>query len=156
PRCSARTTSTPCSCSAVRSTPVGWRTRARSSRRRGSAARCRARTRCTRCSRRAWPRWSEWRWRGRWGGLPAAGGGAPARGARPADAVDGVAPALVVEPASVEEVSGVLEVAHQARLAVLPRGAGTELGLGNPPTRADLVLSTRRLDRIVEHAAGDL
>jgi glycolate oxidase FAD binding subunit len=36
------------------------------------------------------------------------------------------------------------------------RGAGTKLGQGNPPTARDLMIDTTRMDRIVEHAAGDL
>ena len=41
-------------------------------------------------------------------------------------------------------------------LAVVARGAGTKLGWGAPPRRLDLLLDTGRLDRVVEHAAGDL
>jgi glycolate oxidase FAD binding subunit len=35
-------------------------------------------------------------------------------------------------------------------------GSGSKLGLGNPPERLDLLVSTRRLHRVLEHAAGDL
>jgi glycolate oxidase FAD binding subunit len=72
------------------------------------------------------------------------------------DAIDGVTPRWVVEPASGEEASRVLQLAHQAGLAVAPRGAGTKMQLGNLPARLDLILSTRRLNRVLEHAAGDL
>jgi glycolate oxidase FAD binding subunit len=41
-------------------------------------------------------------------------------------------------------------------LAVAFAGGGSKLGLGNPPDRADLLVSTSRLDRVLEHAAGDL
>src|ERR1700722_1123090 len=41
-------------------------------------------------------------------------------------------------------------------LAVLPRGGGTRLGWGAAPGRCDLVVDTRRLDAVLEHAAGDL
>lgn len=76
--------------------------------------------------------------------------------AAPEDAVDGVRPSLVVEPGTVEEVSAVMRAAHRENLAVVVRGGGTKLGWGNPPAAADLVLSTARLDRVLEHAAGDL
>jgi glycolate oxidase FAD binding subunit len=76
--------------------------------------------------------------------------------ATPEDAIDGVQPALVVEPGSVEEASAILQVASELRLAVAPRGGGTKLGWGNVPERLDLILSTRRLNRVLEHAAGDL
>ena len=49
-----------------------------------------------------------------------------------------------------------LSEAAAAGLAVIPRGGGTKSDWGNPPERADVVLSTRRLSRVVEHAAGDL
>jgi glycolate oxidase FAD binding subunit len=78
------------------------------------------------------------------------------RPAGEADAVDGVRPELVVEPASVEEASQALREASQAGQAVVVRGGGSKLGLGNPPARADVVLSTARLGRVLEHAAGDL
>jgi glycolate oxidase FAD binding subunit len=39
---------------------------------------------------------------------------------------------------------------------VIPRGGGTKLGWGNPPARADIVLSLARLNRILEHAWADL
>src|SRR5207245_11465779 len=41
-------------------------------------------------------------------------------------------------------------------MAVIPRGGGTKLGWGNPPARADLILSTARLNKIIEHAWADL
>ena len=41
-------------------------------------------------------------------------------------------------------------------LAAVPRGAGTRLAWGSPPDRCDLVIDTRRLNRVLEHAAGDL
>jgi glycolate oxidase FAD binding subunit len=72
------------------------------------------------------------------------------------DAVDGVPAELVAEPASVAEASRVLAAACRAGKKVVVVGNGSKLGLGNPPERADLVLRTRRLDRVLEHAAGDL
>jgi glycolate oxidase FAD binding subunit len=72
------------------------------------------------------------------------------------DAVDGVMPRLVVTPGSVEEVSEVMRLASRLGLAVIPRGSGTKMGWGAPPRRLDLVLETGRLNRLVEHSAGDL
>jgi len=72
------------------------------------------------------------------------------------DAVDGVAPRFVAAPGSAEEVASTLRLADEAGLTVVPRGAGTKLAWGAPPTRADIVVSTRRLDAVLEHAAGDL
>ena len=73
-----------------------------------------------------------------------------------ADAIDGVRPDLVVEPATADEAAAVLAHADRHGLAVTPRGGGTRLGWGNVPARVDLIVSTRRLDRLVEHADGDM
>jgi glycolate oxidase FAD binding subunit len=62
----------------------------------------------------------------------------------------------VVEPESEEEVSTALRCADRDGLAVIPRGGGTKLEWGNPPSRADLILSAARLNRIVEHVWADL
>jgi glycolate oxidase FAD binding subunit len=72
------------------------------------------------------------------------------------DAVDGVLPPMVVEPGNAEEVAAALKIATTAGLAVIPRGGATKMDWGNPPQRGDLILSTRRLNRIVEHAWGDM
>ncbi|HKB29828.1 MAG TPA: FAD-binding oxidoreductase [Streptosporangiaceae bacterium] len=74
----------------------------------------------------------------------------------PADAVFGVVPAVVASPATVAEASGLLRAAAGHGLAVLPRGTGTKLSWGTPPDRCDLAVDTTRLDKIIEHAAGDL
>ena len=71
------------------------------------------------------------------------------------DAVDGVRPSLVVEPGTIEETSEVMKLASREGLAVSPRGGGTKMGLGNPPREVDLILSTARMDRIIEHVPGD-
>src|SRR5262249_45858493 len=41
-------------------------------------------------------------------------------------------------------------------LAVCPRGSGTKRGLGSPPRRCDLIVSTERLDQVVEYAPANL
>src|SRR5512132_2913458 len=70
--------------------------------------------------------------------------------------VDGVAARFVARPRSVSEASQVLRAAAADGLAVTFAGGGSKQGLGNPPERADLVVSTERLDQVLEHAAGDL
>jgi glycolate oxidase FAD binding subunit len=76
--------------------------------------------------------------------------------APPGTAVDGVPVARVARPGSVEEASQLLAAAADDGLAVVFAGGASKLGLGNPPERADLVVSTERLDQALEHAAGDL
>jgi glycolate oxidase FAD binding subunit len=78
------------------------------------------------------------------------------RTAGASDAVAGVQPRFVVEPGSEQELARVLKLANAAELAVVPRGGGTKAEWGNPPVRADVILSTARLDRVIEHAWADL
>jgi glycolate oxidase FAD binding subunit len=89
-------------------------------------------------------------------GAALAATGVALRDAGPGDAVAGVVPRWVAAPASTEEVAAVLRAAAGHGLAVVPAGGGTKLGWGGPPERCALLLDTRRLDRIVEHVAGDL
>jgi glycolate oxidase len=79
--------------------------------------------------------------------------------ARPAgdgDTVGGVPARQVAAPASTEEAAALLREAADRDLAVVIRGGGTTLDWGNPPERLDLIVDTRRLAGVVEHAAGDL
>jgi glycolate oxidase FAD binding subunit len=78
------------------------------------------------------------------------------RAATASDAIAGVQPKLVIEPGTASEIAEILRLSNEAGLAVIPRGGGTKLGWGNPPSRADLVLSTARLTEIIEHAWADL
>jgi glycolate oxidase FAD binding subunit len=78
-----------------------------------------------------------------------------AREAAAEDAVDGVAPSFVVEPGSTEEISELMKFANDQDLAVAPRGGGTTMSLGNPPRELDLILSTARMNAVVEHVPGD-
>jgi glycolate oxidase FAD binding subunit len=71
-------------------------------------------------------------------------------------AVDGVLPRVAISPSDVEQIGEVLKFADAERLAVVPRGSGTQMHIGNPPSRADVVLSTTRLNRIIEHDADNL
>jgi len=91
-----------------------------------------------------------------WAELASIVGAEHLRPAAPADAVDGVAAEKVVEPGNADEVSRVLRCANVARVSVIPRGGGTKLDWGNPPRRADLILSTARLNRVLEHAWADM
>ncbi len=79
-----------------------------------------------------------------------------ARSATAADAVAGVQPKLMIEPGTERELAEILRLSNDAGLAVIPRGGGTKLEWGNPPGRADLIVSTSRLTKIIEHAWADL
>ena len=57
-------------------------------------------------------------------------------------------PDAVVLPGSTADVAAVLRLAHEARLPVTPRGAGTGLSGGALPVAGGIVLSLERMDRI--------
>jgi glycolate oxidase FAD binding subunit len=76
--------------------------------------------------------------------------------AGPHDGVAGLQAQLIVSPGTEEELAAVLRCADESGLSVLPRGGGTKLEWGNPPKRADLILSTARLSKILDYAWADL
>lgn len=71
-------------------------------------------------------------------------------------AVDGVAPLAAVQPGSYEEVAAVVRWCASEGLAIIPRGAGTMMGIGNLPRRYDVALDLSRLDQVIEHQPADL
>jgi glycolate oxidase FAD binding subunit len=75
--------------------------------------------------------------------------------AGPADAIGGCQARYVAAPASTEEASALLRAAAGLSLTVVPRGAGRLQHWGNPPDSCDLIVDTRRLDRIIEHVPGN-
>ena len=91
-----------------------------------------------------------------WTGLNAIVGRENLRPATTADAVDGMQPSGVIAPGTAQEVAEVLRYCNSAGLAVIPRGGGTKLWLGNRPQKVDFILSTERLNRVIEHAWGDM
>jgi glycolate oxidase FAD binding subunit len=76
--------------------------------------------------------------------------------AGPGDAVAGVAPRFVARPAGVTEAAAVLAAASSLGMTAVPRGSGTRLAWGAPPAGCDLVVDTSRMNKVLEHAAGDL
>jgi glycolate oxidase FAD binding subunit len=81
---------------------------------------------------------------------------ADVRLAEDADSIAGRRARYVAAPASTEEASALLRAAAALGLTVVPRGAGRLQHWGNPPDSCDLIVDTRRLDRIVEHVPADL
>jgi glycolate oxidase len=61
-----------------------------------------------------------------------------------------VRPGLVVLPGSTREVAAVVEVAHEAGLPVVARGAGTGLSGGALPVEGCVVVALSRMKRILE------
>ena len=70
------------------------------------------------------------------------------------DHVGGVPARLVAAPATTEEAAALIAATPDLTVAV--RGAGTKLHWGPAPRALDLIIDTRRLRGVVEHAAGDL
>jgi glycolate oxidase FAD binding subunit len=70
--------------------------------------------------------------------------------------VDGRRPAAAVRPGTTEEVAEIIKFAAAEKLAVIPTGARTKLGIGLAPSRYDLALDMTRLSRIVAYDPGDL
>ncbi|MDX6743473.1 FAD-binding oxidoreductase [Actinocorallia sp. A-T 12471] len=78
------------------------------------------------------------------------------RPAEPGEDILGILPERVVRPETVEEAAEAMRKAHADGVTVVPRGNGTRLHWGNAPRSCGLLLDTRSLDRVIEHAAGDL
>ena len=60
------------------------------------------------------------------------------------------APDVVLRPADADEISLIMRLCHEHRIPVTPRGAGTGLSGGALPLHHGVVLSTERLNRIVQ------
>ena len=72
------------------------------------------------------------------------------------DVVTGVQPYVVAAPGSEQEVASVLAYANREGLKVLVRGGGTQLNTGLPPRDGDILLSTTRLNQVVEYTPHDM
>src|SRR5512143_1042641 len=73
-----------------------------------------------------------------------------------AHALDGKVPRAVVFPGTIEEVSKILAYANREKLAILPKGNGTKMGMGAPPKSVDIVLATARLNRVPDSDVDNL
>jgi glycolate oxidase FAD binding subunit len=71
-------------------------------------------------------------------------------------AVDGVVPSAVAKPASSAEVVEIVRFAKSEKMALLPCGHCTKLGIGMPPARYDIALDMTGLDQIAYYDPGDL
>jgi glycolate oxidase FAD binding subunit len=70
--------------------------------------------------------------------------------------VDRTLPPAVVYPTNESQLAEVMACAHQNQWRVLPCGNGSKLAWGGLAEGIDLVISTTRLNRIVDHAVGDM
>lgn len=74
----------------------------------------------------------------------------------PGYGVCGVEARNIAQPAELDQLVEVMRSTAADEQAVVVRGAGTQIDEGHAPDRVDVVVQSTRLDRIVEHAAGDL
>jgi glycolate oxidase FAD binding subunit len=70
--------------------------------------------------------------------------------------VDGKTPSVIVFPNTKEEISEIIKLANRESLSVIPWGGGTKIGIGNEPEKADIIIITNRLNRLIEHNDSDL
>jgi glycolate oxidase FAD binding subunit len=63
---------------------------------------------------------------------------------------------IVVYPQTSEELAEVMACAHLQRWRVLPTGQSSKIHWGGLVKEIDVVVSTARLNRLIEHAVGDL
>jgi glycolate oxidase subunit GlcD len=64
--------------------------------------------------------------------------------------------ALAVAPANTQEACELLRFASRENLLVTPAGAGTWLETNNASSRAGIIITTRRMTRVIEHEPADL
>jgi glycolate oxidase FAD binding subunit len=65
-------------------------------------------------------------------------------------------PSCIVYPSTIEQLSAIIAEAHRNKWRVLPCGSGSKLTWGGLVKSADVVVSTERLNKMIEHAVGDL
>ncbi len=71
-------------------------------------------------------------------------------------AVDGILPKAVVVPGNISEMQDVLRIASERNVSVIPAGSGSKLGLGNVVPEIGIVMSTKRLNKVIEYEPADL
>ncbi|HEX7721419.1 MAG TPA: FAD-linked oxidase C-terminal domain-containing protein [Pyrinomonadaceae bacterium] len=64
--------------------------------------------------------------------------------------------ALVVSPATAGEAADVVTLAARERFAVIPAGAANFIDAGNILRRSNLILTTRRMTKMIRHEPADL
>lgn len=67
-----------------------------------------------------------------------------------------ILPSYLVYPHNTESLADIVNFAHQNRTPVLICGSGSKLNWGGLVKDPQLVISTQRLNQIIEHAVGDL
>ncbi|PZU96567.1 MAG: FAD-binding oxidoreductase [Pseudanabaena sp.] len=71
-------------------------------------------------------------------------------------APDSLQPSSMLCPETIAELSEFVTLAHEYRLRMMPCGNATKLDWGGLVSRADVVISTAKLNQVIEHCVGDL
>ena len=64
-------------------------------------------------------------------------------------------PDVIVFPHNTEEVQAITRLAHQEKIPVVPRGAGTNLSGGTIPVKGGIIIEISRMNRILEINTAD-
>jgi glycolate oxidase FAD binding subunit len=70
--------------------------------------------------------------------------------------VCGAQPSVIVSPGDAAQIGEVLRYASAEKLAVIPTGGCTKLGIGSRSTRYDIALDLSRLNRVLAYDPNDL
>jgi len=65
-------------------------------------------------------------------------------------------PSCIVYPQTQTQLAEVMAIAHQHKWRVLTCGGGTKINWGGLAHRIDIIVSTIHINRLIEHAVGDL
>ncbi len=65
-------------------------------------------------------------------------------------------PSCIVYPRTQEQLAAIIAEAHRQNWRVLPCGSSSKLSWGSLAQDIDVVVSTERINRLIEHAVGDL
>ncbi len=68
----------------------------------------------------------------------------------------GKLPSCIVYPRTQEQLAAVIAAAYRNNWRVLPCGSGSKLRWGGLAKGVDVVVSTERINQLIEHAVGDL
>lgn len=71
------------------------------------------------------------------------------------DSIVGVMPKVVCLPDTVDDAASRIAESERTGESLAFIGGGTDLEIGSPPDRLDVVIRTERLDRVIEHAPSD-
>ena len=65
-------------------------------------------------------------------------------------------PSAVVRPADAAQIAEIIRFAIAEKLALIPCGGCTKLGIGSPPARYDIALDLTRMNRVLAYDPRDL